>query len=720
MRELIRERLKAIGERISEANLLELTELVWSTDRQASNSSYHATYRHVSAKLREWNIRARPFEVPADGKTVFGDWKMPSGWECQSALLEIIDPFELRHKILAERKKRSQAVVAFSGSTSSGGVAAQAIRILTDAEFDTKKAQIKGKLVYTILEPRAVKMKALHAGAVGLISSWSPAERYMPDATAAIDSWSDQPTYGGFHEGDAAFPAMMVSPEVGVEMDVLFDRGAVKLRMVIDAKFEPAATIPVTCGYIDATLQEEIVAVCSTQRMGANACGTGAAVALEAMHAIQAGTAAGALPPLKRALRALLTSRGYGSIGFAAKNPGILRRAVAAINFDTVGRYQEKEIATLKRHYCPDAVPSIVDTLLDVLMQEQFGGSMPYAHTDSGPYAFVDNGYNDPQIGVPTPAIRGTDRLQGTSADAPDHHISSKALKGFATIAGAYMHILSTCSQKEALWLAHETVKRYGTRIEQAAADCAGLLHTAESTEAKQALMATAIDRMDYIKEISEKAIMSAKNFMLRDERASGHLILMKYCRHLRRLVDLEKRRLKELADCDAGAIVPVPVDADLAGMRPYKKFIGTPTYESVAPDARSDEHGAIPNPREDAMLHAAIFWADGNHTFEKIARAITHEFGHSPGADLWRHFRFMEKHGMMLMLKPGDAVPKPPKPPSLDKSGLEADAPIEGEANGEVPAEVAADTGEAPADVPAEAPVDAPADLEPEEAAAE
>jgi hypothetical protein len=45
---------------------------------------------------------------------------------------------------------------------------------------------------------------------------------------------------------------------------------------------------------------------------------------------------------------------------------------------------------------------------------------------------------------------------------------------------------------------------------------------------------------------------MSAKNFMLREERATGHLILMKYCRHLRRLVDLEKRRLKELAEADA------------------------------------------------------------------------------------------------------------------------------------------------------------------------
>ncbi len=709
MREIIRERLKAIGDRISESNLMELTELVWHTDRQASISSYHATYRHVSAKLREWNIRARPFDAPADGHSVYGDWKMPMGWECQSALLEIIDPFELRHKILAERKKRPQAVVAYSGSTTSGGVTALAIRIRDDAEFNAKKQQLRGKLVYTIMEPRSIKMRLLEAGALGIVSSWSPAERYMPDATASIDSWSNQAGYGGFHDGDAAFPAMMVSPEMGVEMDVLFDRGAVKLRMVIDAKFEPAATLPVTCGYIDATLQEEIVAVCSTQRQGANACGSGAAVVMEAMRAIQAGAAAGELPPLKRALRALLTSRGYGSMGFAARNPGILRRAIAALNFDSVGRYQEQAGASLKRYFCPDAVPSITDTLLSVLLQEHFGTALPYAHIESGPYGFVDNGYNDPLIGVPTPAIRGSDRLQGTSSDATDHQLSTKSMKAFATVAGAYMHILSTCTQKEALWLAHETVRRYGTRIENAAADCAGLLHQADSEDAKKAAMAQAFDRMDYIKEISEKAVMSAKNFMLREERATGHLILMKYCRHLRRLVDLEKRRLKELADCDAGEIVAATVDADLAGIRPYKKYIGTPTYEAIPADQRHDEHGEIPNPREDAVLHAATFWADGHHTFEEIARAIGHEFDHAPSAVLWRHFRFMEKHGMMLMLKPGDAVPKPPKPASLDKGSAEVEAPPE--------AEHAAEVEHAPE---AEVTSDVPVEAEHEEAAAE
>src|SRR5204862_1851765 len=124
---------------------------------------------------------------------------------------------------------------------------------------------------YILVDPRSMKAKLIEAGVMGVVSSWSPAERYMPDATAAVESWSDAPGQPGFFEGDIPLPAMMISPEMGVELDVLFDRGNVRVKMIIDAKHY-AAGLPVTCGYIDASLQEEIVAVCSTQRMGANAC----------------------------------------------------------------------------------------------------------------------------------------------------------------------------------------------------------------------------------------------------------------------------------------------------------------------------------------------------------------------------------------------------------------------------------------------------------------
>jgi hypothetical protein len=702
--------------------------MVWSTDRQGSTSNYQATYRHVSAQLREWNVRARPFDLPADGETVFGDWKMPLSWECNSATLEIIDPFELRHKILADRKKRPESVVYFSGATPANGITSLLVRILDDAEFAAKKSQLKGKLAYVASDPRPLKMRLIEAGAVGVISSWSPAERYMPDATASVESWADRGSDSGFHAGDAAFPAMMISPAMGVELDVLFDRGQVRVKMVIDAK-TAAGVLPLTCGYIDATLQEEVVAVCSTQRAGANACASGAAVALEAMRVIQDAATSGALPPLKRALRAMLGAKGVGTQGFAIKNPGILRRAVAAINLEAIGRSVEQVGASFKRIACPDAAPSVADTLLDILIEELWHTALPYSSLERSPYAFVDNGYNDPKIAVPCPAVVGVDRLQGTSADTPTNQFSVASLKAFATLTGAYFHILSTCTQREALWLAHETVRRYGVRIENAAADCAGKLALAENAKQKPALMACAFDRMDYLKEISEKSLMSAKNFMLRDERASGHLALLRLCRHLRRLVDLEKRRLKELADCDAGTVAAPVVPAALAGVRPYKKFAGTPSYGSVPVAEQVLDGTPLPSPRDDAMLHAACFWSDGHHTFEQIVRALKHEFGRDVCESFWRHFQFMELRGLLLLLKPGEPVPKPPKAiKTADDEAPAEDAATEASGAAETSGTTEAAEGEAPVEAAVETPAEpaepaetgTPVEAEPSEAVAQ
>src|SRR5437762_13930564 len=98
MRSEMLERLQLFSGLVSESGLLELLELVWSTEKQGTIPAAHSTARHVSARLRDWQIRAKTFELPADGETVLGGFKMPLPWDCRSAILEIIDPFELRHK----------------------------------------------------------------------------------------------------------------------------------------------------------------------------------------------------------------------------------------------------------------------------------------------------------------------------------------------------------------------------------------------------------------------------------------------------------------------------------------------------------------------------------------------------------------------------------------------------------------------------------------------
>lgn len=669
MRVNLSERLKAASELVSENSLLELNRLIWETDRAYTFPAFHTTARHVSAKLRDWGVRARTFEIPADGKTMYGDWKMPLGWDCHHASLEIYDPFEERGRVLADRKKVNTCVIMWSGATPPEGITAQVIRIADRDDLLARLNQVKGKIVYTPENPRGFKRTLFDAGALAVVTSWCRNAHLIPDATFWINGWSDDPGGWAFHAGDAPLPGMVISPQTGVDLDVLIDRGPVKLRMKIDAKYMESS-MPVVCGYIDAPLQEEVLAIGHSMEQGANDNASACAVILESLRVLQEATQKGALAPLRRAVRGILTNECYGTMGFAGMNPGILRRVQAGVNFDTLGRSAENVDARYRHHRCPDAGASVADTLMALLLEKALSKPTVYVKWQGDrPFALTDNHFNDPLIGVHCPYVDSQDRYWHTSKDTMDT-ISGRTLVTFASVSVAYLHFLATATLPEALWLAQQTVRRYGVRIEQIAGDAAAELDAPGAD--KPLLLAQVFDQLDYVKEIADRSVMSAKRFMLREERAQGHLALLKIQRHLRRLVDLEKRRLRELAGFDASELPKFTGYDDIAELRPYKRFIGTPTYEGLSREVRD----TVSSPVWSAQLHCATFWADGKHTFADIVRRISYEFDAEKDVTefLAEHFRFMGEHGLMTWLKPGEAIPKPPKPEKKTAGTAEAD----------------------------------------------
>ena len=85
------------------------------------------------------------------------------------------------------------------------------------------------------------------------------------------------------------------------------------------------------------------------------------------------------LLPLRRGVRGVLTNECYGTIGYAAKNPEIMKRLVAALNWDTVGRYQESATAVFRQHRCADASASVIDTLIGMLLDQWLAKALPFS-----------------------------------------------------------------------------------------------------------------------------------------------------------------------------------------------------------------------------------------------------------------------------------------------------------------------------------------------------
>jgi hypothetical protein len=360
----------------------------------------------------------------------------------------------------------------------------------------------------------------------------------------------------------------------------------------------------------------------------------------------------GKLPRLRRGIRGLLVNECYGTIGFAALNPGLVRRMIAGINWDTLGRHDSSSEAIFRHHRCPDAAASAADTLIDLLIESWIDKQLPYSKLSRNlPYSLTDNAYNDPELGVMCVYVDSQDAYWHTSADKPET-LCPKTMHAFAAISVAYLHFLASATLDEAVWLSQQTVRRYGKIVEDLAGEYAVKLESSDGD--KPVLLAQAYDHLAYVLQISDKAILSARLFMPKEQRGQGRFILRKHQRHLRRLVDLEQRRLKEIANCDVGTLPTIDDIGDIAELRPLKKFIGTPAYDSIARDKCT-----LPPPVWSAPTHCALFWADGTLLFHEIVRRVNFEFGGSYAPSIAKHFRFMAEQGLLQWLKEGEELPK-------------------------------------------------------------
>jgi hypothetical protein len=652
----LNERLKAAAELVSSQSILEFLELIWSNDRFFTFPAYQKTAKLVAERMRAFEIKTDTCELPADGKTVFGDWRMPLGWDCTKAVLEIVEP--AGNRVIADLEKFRTHIVMWSGPTPPEGLTAEAVFAADETELEAALPALRGKILVTPLNPRTFKKRAADAGAAAIVTSYCRNAEVIPDAVFWFNGWSDSPDGWAFNAGDTPLPAMGISPNTGRELQELARRGPVTLKMTVHSRYYET-TLPIVHGVVPGASQEEVLAIGHAMEQGVNDNATGAAVILETLRVIDAGVKAGKLAPLKRGVRGILTNECYGTVGFAAKNPKLMKRTLAGVNFDTLGRHRDDTGAKFRHHRCPDASASVADTLMALLLDEWLPRKLPHLHLRRDlPFALTDNAYCDPQIGVHCTYVDSQDHFWHTSADTMEK-IDPPTLHAFAAISVAYLHFLATAGTEEALWLARMTVARYGRNLQDTAADCAAeiasfaggtpAVRTAAVSAAqdKPAALARALDQIDYLREIGELAIASALRFVPKEERAAARSAIQKERRHLKRLCELEKRRMKELAGCEPGAAVLFAAQntiEDIAEKKPLKKFIGTPAYDTI-PLAERTEGGQVWS----AHLHCALFWCDGTLPVREILRRVSYEF---PGRDhseyIAKHLRFMAKHGLI------------------------------------------------------------------------
>lgn len=194
---------------------------------------------------------------------------------------------------------------------------------------------VRGKMVLTSERPGAVLPRAMQAGAVGVISFYSPRpleNQIMIPATSA-----------GGRGATQAGTVFMISPREG---EYLTKRVASGEQIVIRASARTAivdAELQVTSCLIEGTdpEAEEIIVTAHIfegyVKTGGNDNISGSAAILEAARVLDKLIADGSLPRPARSIRFLWVPEFSGTIPWVAENRQIIDRSLCNINLDMVG-----------------------------------------------------------------------------------------------------------------------------------------------------------------------------------------------------------------------------------------------------------------------------------------------------------------------------------------------------------------------------------------------
>ncbi|MCX7804955.1 MAG: M28 family peptidase, partial [Planctomycetota bacterium] len=343
---MFKDMLKTVAGAIDAGELMRTVETIWRSDREFTFPAFERTQRAILDMWEAAGLRAEMIEAPADGETIYGDLRMPIAWDCRSARMELVEPAE-RRCVLADRSSDPLAVVMWSGPTPPGGIEADTVRADDAKALAALGDSVRGKFVYTKNHPHQLKGAALRAGAAGIVSSHTRYPDATPDSRFWCNVWADAPDGWPQRRSDGLLPGMLLTPRQGREIERLLAEGRVRLRMTVDSNVY-AGKIYMASGLLDGETDEEVLILGHAMEQGANDNATGCAVIVEAIRVLGRLVREGKLPKPRRAIRGLPVNECYGTMAFVEMRRGAVRRTVAGLNVDSVGRWAPELNAALR------------------------------------------------------------------------------------------------------------------------------------------------------------------------------------------------------------------------------------------------------------------------------------------------------------------------------------------------------------------------------------
>jgi len=650
--------IEKIEGRVSADRVYALTKEVWLSDRYFTYPGFRKTMELCAAKMQAFGAETEVGGVPADGKTLVGDWMMPLAWDAEFARLSLVEaPGGAGGAGVAEGRKiieypeTNTALVMWSGPTPEGGVTAELVHVPNSGKASSYEGvDLDGKVLLADVRASAAKKLASDRGAVGIVSMWLPQPKDQPDGVFWNNAFPEAPGGWGALAGEKEIWAFGVSPNEGERLVELCAKGTVKVHAEVKARLYEGE-VPWATGLIAGETEEEVMLVGHACEQGANDNASGVASMIEAVHALGELIDAGELPRPKRGLRVVIISECYSLLGFAAAHPEIMKRTVAGTNLDCVGEKQPDCWSALPIHLNGHASAAFVDSLWKAVAD----GYLPkkdkffaYEIIRGGP-GLGDSMYSDPAIGVPCAYVGAMDRYWHTCSDTMDK-VDPEVLKTVTVLSATWMYFIANAGLAEALWMAQRSATDGCSEISSMGAGLVEeILGKKDDAAAVAGIVSRAAEKFDYTAWWRTNEVFSVERLVDKGDRKGARKVLNSLKKYVRSAAKREAKRIVKSGRATCGKLPKSEPEAPSEKMRraegviPVRSFFGSLTFDSIPLEKREGRS----SPRWDDVSNSAVFWCNGRRTLAEVIRLARLETG-SGGDSLVDLFEFLERNGLV------------------------------------------------------------------------
>ncbi|MHB9027601.1 MAG: M28 family peptidase [Candidatus Latescibacterota bacterium] len=638
---------------------------IWVHDKWCTLPEWWKAAEETASIMRERAFDEVALDgVPADGRTRFGGWTMPLGWEVKQATLEVVEPAGLpdEFRYLCNWQDNPTSLNVWSAPTPPEGILTELALMEGFDPAELSKLNAKGKIVLTGAYTRGLKRYLDPNGILGFVSdNIEGNNRDFINANQWLNGWTDKPGWW-FNDYDSRnnFCFSISQKKANYLRDLLRRGRTVRVRAKIDSRYYSDGKLPILTGLIrgSGSEGEEVLITGHLNEWGANDNASGVSASIEAVGVLNDLIKSGKLPRPRRSIRLLFGAEMYGSIPYVVKNlPKMQGKIITAVCCDTPAADYDAATTMLTICLNPNVCPSYTDAVFPEIARLYYARYAPTRPFRTEPFQMgTDTYFCEPLIGAPTHYI-GYDNgghLHHNSMDTIEN-VDPRTLRELAFLNAAYLYFMADAGIDDLPWIADLASGRGIGVISDKVAAATARLRDAKDGAAFGRAFAKGSESIEYHTGQQKMALAGIERLVPSGNKAQVRAFLASSLRNLDEYGRMALRQFRDTAAerANAAGMTITPYvrpeaswEKEAASLVPKRSIPGTLFFVEI-PQAEWKEVASPPVFWSAGNWAAASYWwVDGKRNLKEIKHLCEIEAGRPMDTfNLVNYYRFLEKY---------------------------------------------------------------------------